>query len=216
MSDRVFIVYIKLLKNQLFLFFISANMQDYLLQLNRELQYRNYSPRTVDIYSNCLRFFLKRLNYDISKISREKVLDFVLYLQKQGKAPKTINLYKEVIKFFCRQIIKVSLGQEIRLSKEPKKLPVVLSRFEIQRLLDGTNNSKHKTLLSLAYGAGLRVGEIFYLRVGDINLDQRTIHIKSAKGQKDRITLLPDKIVDEIKQLMEGKSYNDPLFHSEQ
>jgi site-specific recombinase XerC len=78
-------------------------------------------------------------------------VDFILYLQKQGKAPKTINLYKEVIKFFCRQILKVSLGQEIKLTKEPRTLPVVLSRFEIQRLLDVTTNLKHKTLLSLAY-----------------------------------------------------------------
>jgi site-specific recombinase XerD len=128
-------------------------MQDYLLQLSKELQQRNYSPRTVEIYTNCLKFFLKWLDYDISKISREKVLDFILYLQKQGKAPKTVNLYKEVIKFFCRQIVRIPLGQEIKLSKEPKKLPVVLSRFEIQRILDSTNNTKHKTLLSLAYGA---------------------------------------------------------------
>ena len=191
-------------------------MQDYLLQLIRELQHRNYSPRTVEIYSNCLKFFLKRLNNDVSKISRDKVLDFVLHLQRQGKAPKTVNLYKEVIKFFCRQILKISLGQEIKLSKEPKKLPVVLSRLEIQKILDSVTNSKHKTLLSLAYGAWLRVGEIFYLRVGDINFDQKTIHIKSAKWQKDRITLLPDKIIDEIKQLTTWKSYNDPVFHSEQ
>jgi len=128
-------------------------MQEYLLQLTRELQQRNYSPRTVEIYSNCLRFFLKWIDYDISIISRDKVLDFILYLQKQGKAPKTVNLYKEVIKFFCIQIIKVSLGQEIKLSKDPRKLPVVLSRFEIQRILDSVTNSKHKTLLSLAYGA---------------------------------------------------------------
>jgi integrase len=96
---------------------------------------------------------LKWIDYDISIISRDKVLDFILYLQKQGKAPKTVNLYKEVIKFFCIQIIKVSLGQEIKLSKDPRKLPVVLSRFEIQRILDSVTNSKHKTLLSLAYGA---------------------------------------------------------------
>ena len=191
-------------------------MQDYLLQLTRELQQRNYSPRTVEIYSNCLRFFLKRIYNDVSVISRDKVLDFILYLQNQGKAPKTVNLYKEVIKFFCSQILKISLGQDIKLSKEPKKLPVVLSRFEIQRLLDNTNNSKHKTLLSLAYGAWLRVWEIFYLRVGDINFDQKTIHIKSAKWQKDRITLLPEKIIEAIKRLIDGKLYNEPVFHSEQ
>ncbi len=92
----------------------------------------------------------------------------------------------------------------------------MLSRFEIQRLLDSTNNSKHKTLLSLAYGAWLRVWEIVYLRVWDISLDQKIIHIKSAKGQKDRITILPEKIISHITLLMKWKLYDDPIFHSEQ
>ena len=190
-------------------------MQDYLNLLARELQQRNYSPRTIEIYRNCLRFFLKWLNNDVSQISREKVLDFVLFLQKQGKAPKTINLYKEVIKFFCRQILRISLGQEIKLSKEPKRLPVVLSRFEIQRLLDNTTNTKHKTLLSLAYGAWLRVSEIAYLRVGDINLDQKTIHIKSAKWQKDRISILSEKIRDELERYCSLKKSDEYVFESE-
>jgi integrase/recombinase XerD len=191
-------------------------MQDYVLLLTRELQQRNYSPRMIEVYSNCLKFFLRYLSNDVSRISREKVIDFILYLQKQGKAPKTINLYKEVIKFFCNQILHISLGEEIRLSKEPKKLPVVFSRFEIQRVLDAVVNKKHKTLLSLAYGAWLRVSEIVRLCVGDINLDQSSIHIKSAKGQKDRITILPEKLIGEIRSLMQNKSYGDPLFHSEQ
>jgi len=190
-------------------------MQDYPLLLQRELQHRNYSPRTVEIYSNCLRFFLKWIDYDISKINREKIIDFILHLQKQDKAPKTINLYKEVIKFFCSQIIKVSLGQEIKLSKEAKKLPIVLSRFEIQRILDSTKNIKHKLLLSLAYGAWLRVSEVISLCVGDINFDQKTIHIKSAKWQKDRLTLLPEKIIDWIQWLIDGKSCFDPVFSSD-
>ena len=190
-------------------------MQDYPLLLQRELQHRNYSPRTVEIYSNCLRFFLKWIDYDISKINREKIIDFILHLQKQDKAPKTINLYKEVIKFFCSQIIKVSLGQEIKLSKEAKKLPIVLSRFEIQRILDSTKNIKHKLLLSLAYGAWLRVSEVISLCVGDINFDQKTIHIKSAKWQKDRLTLLPEKIIDWIQWLIDGKSFFDPVFSSD-
>lgn len=128
-------------------------MQDYLSQLARELQQRNYSPRTLEIYSNCLKFFLKWLGGDVSLISREKVIDFIIYLQKQGKAPKTINLYKEVIKFFVKNILKLNIDINIKLSKEPKKLPIVLSRFEIQRLLEVLTNIKHKTLLALAYGA---------------------------------------------------------------
>lgn len=153
-------------------------MQDYLLQLTRELQQRNYSPRTVEIYSNCFKFFLKWINGDISKISREKVLDFILHLQKQGKASKTVNLYKEVIKFFCRQILKISLGQEIKLSKEPKKLPIVLSRAELDRMFSAPQNIKHKLLLMIAYGAGLRISEAKNLRVQDLDFDSLTIHIK--------------------------------------
>jgi integrase/recombinase XerD len=135
-------------------------MQDYVNQLSRELQQRNYSLRTVEIYSNCLRSFLKWLEYDVSKINREKVIDFILYLESQDRAPKTINLYKEVIKFFCSQILKLSVYFDIKLSKQPRTLPVVLSRQEIQKILDSVSNIKHKTLLALAYGAGLRVSEV--------------------------------------------------------
>ena len=156
-------------------------MQDHIIQLSRELQQRNYSPRTVEIYTNCLSYFLKWISYDVSQITRDKVIDFVLYLQSKDKAPKTINLYKEVIKFFCGQILKISIPFDIKLSKEPRKLSVILSRFEIQRILDSITNLKHRALLALAYGAGLRVSEIVCLCVGDINLDKRTIHIKSAK-----------------------------------
>ena len=127
-------------------------MQDYLLQLTRELQQRNYSPRTVEIYTNCLKFFLKRIVYDVSLITREKILDFILMLQKQGKAPKTVNLYKEVIKFFCSQILKVPFQIDIRLSKEPQKLPIVLSRSELDRMFSVPQNTKHRLLLMLAYG----------------------------------------------------------------
>lgn len=153
-------------------------MQDYLLQLTKELQQRNYSPRTVEIYFNCLRFFLKWLNYDVSKLSREKILDFILFLQKQGKAPKTINLYKEVIKFFCSQILKVSFDVDIKLSKEPKKLPIVLSRTELDHMFSVPQNIKHKLLLMVAYGAGMRLSEVKNLRVQDIDFGSLTIHIK--------------------------------------
>lgn len=153
-------------------------MQDYLNQLSRELRQRNYSPRTVEIYGNCLRIFLKWIYYDVSVISREKILDFIFYLQKQGKAPKTVNLYKEVIKFFCSQILAVPISIDIKLSKEPKKLPVVLSRMELDRMFTVPQNIKHKLLLMIAYGAGLRISEVRNLLVQDIDFASLTIHIK--------------------------------------
>lgn len=191
-------------------------MTDYLNLLARELQQRNYSPRTVEIYGNCLRFFLKWLGGDVSLISREKVIDFVLYLQSLWRAPKSINLYKEAIKSFVKNALKSHMYLDIKLSKEPKKLPVVLSRFEIQRMLEMTSNRKHRTLLALAYAAGLRVWEVVELRVQDVDLEQGFLHIKSAKGQKDRLTILSSKLTQDMKFLMSGKGGSDYLFHSEQ
>lgn len=190
-------------------------MQDYLLQLTKELQQRNYSPRTVEIYFNCLRFFLKWLNYDVSKLSREKILDFILFLQKQGKAPKTINLYKEVIKFFCSQILKVSFDVDIKLSKEPKKLPIVLSRTELDHMFSVPQNIKHKLLLMVAYGAGMRLSEVKNLRVQDIDFGSLTIHIKWAKWQKDRISILSEKIRDELQRYCSLKTSDAYVFESE-
>ncbi len=190
-------------------------MQDYLLQLTRELQQRNYSPRTVEIYSNCFKFFLKWINGDISKISREKVLDFILHLQKQGKASKTVNLYKEVIKFFCSQILKVSFDIHIKLSKEPKKLPIILSRIELDRMFSAPQNIKHKLLLMIAYGAGLRISEAKNLRVQDLDFDSLTIHIKWAKWQKDRISILSEKIREELSKYCALKKSDEYVFESE-
>lgn len=190
-------------------------MQDYLLQLSRELQQRNYSPRTVEIYTNCFKFFLKWLDYDVSKISREKIVDFILYLQKQGKAPKTINLYKEVIKFFCNQILKNAIAVDIKLSKQPKKLPIVLSRMELDRMFTVPQNIKHKLLLMVAYGAGMRLSEVRNLRVQDIDFGSLTIHIKWAKGQKDRISILSEKIRDELQRYCLLKKSDAYVFESE-
>ena len=190
-------------------------MTDYLNLLARELQQRNYSPRTIEIYEKCVSVFLKRLNDDVTTISREKVVDFVLYLQSTWKAAKSVNLYKEAIKSFVKNVLKSRMYLDIRLSKEPKKLPVVLSRFEIQSMLEATTNRKHKTLLALAYAAGLRVKEVVDLRVGDVDLEQWFLHIKSAKWQKDRLTILSSKLTEDLKFLMSGKSGSDFLFHSE-
>lgn len=132
-------------------------MQNYVDQLSRELQQRNYSPRTVEIYSNCLQYFLKWFVGDVAKITREKIVDFILYLQNKGRAPKTVNLYKEVIKCFVKIVLKFDIALDIKLSKQPKKLPVVLSRVEIQSMIDVLINRKHKTLIALSYAAGLRV-----------------------------------------------------------
>lgn len=81
----------------------------------------------------------------------------------------------------------------MKFAKRSQKLPIVLSREEINKIIEVLLNKKHKLLISLAYGAGLRVSEVINLKVKDINPEELTIHLKDAKGNlgKSLISLLP-------------------------
>ncbi|MDP2670522.1 MAG: hypothetical protein Q8O99_06515, partial [bacterium] len=97
--------------------------------------------------------FLNRYKKDIIQLQHQDIIDFTLYLQSGNKAPKTINLYKDALKYFMIHILGKSDFPTIKLSKEPRKLPVILSIEEIQSIIEVTTNPKHKLLLSLSYGA---------------------------------------------------------------
>ena len=103
----------------------------------------------------------------------------------------------------------------LKFAKRNKKLPIVLSREEIKNIIDVIRNPKHKLIISLAYGAGLRISEVVNLKVKDINLEELTIHLKNAKGKKDRITIFPEKIKNNLQSLIAGKNMDDYLFESE-
>lgn len=190
-------------------------MQDLISQLTKELKQRNYSYRTVEIYTRCVKYYLENwLKWDVDKICRENIVDFVLFLQTKNKAPKTINLYKEAIMFFARQILKKYIP-DIKLSKTPKKLPVILSKEEILNLINVTSNLKHKLILAIAYWAWLRISEVANLKCGDLDFSNDYIHIKWAKGNKDRITILPAKIKSGLNRFCLNKKSNDYVFESE-
>lgn len=111
--------------------------------------------------------------------------------------------------------MKIPQKINLKFAKRSKKLPIVLSREEINKIIEVLPNKKHKLLISLAYGAGLRVSEVINLKVKDINPEELTIHLKDAKGKKDRITIFPEKIKFDIINIMDGKDKNNFIFESE-
>lgn len=193
-------------------------MQDYLKQAESELLVRNYSPRTVKCYVSCLRpyfYFLQQKGMNPGMPDREAIKDFLLEKKKRGASPQTVNLYLNAIKFFYRQVMKEPDGVDLKFSKRPQKLPVILSRGEIGRILDSIRNPKHRLMVALAYGSGLRVSEVVNLRIGDIDFGRAVINVRAGKESKDRITLLPEKSAQEIKALSAGRKAGEQLFASE-
>jgi site-specific recombinase XerD len=95
---------------------------------------------------------------------------------------------------------------------EPKQLPVVLSREEVGQLLEVTANLKHQTLLMVAYSAGLRVGEVVQLKIGDIDASRLQIRVRGGKGQKDRYTLLSEVALEAVRAYVKAYGLREWLF----
>lgn len=189
-------------------------MQKWLEEAGIYLRLRNFSPKTVKAYVSALRFFFCFQNGDVS-FDLERVRRFLLMKVEAGASPQTVNLYLHAIKFFYRCIVKNPVQIDLKFAKRSLKLPVVLSRDEILRIIEVIGNFKHRLMISLAYGAGLRVSEVVKLRVGDVDVSGLTLHVKDAKGGKDRMTVFPEKLVADIQNFVAGKDKHDFVFPSE-
>lgn len=195
------------------------NITQCLEQVKRELRLRNYSPKTIKAYLYYLQEYIDFLAKDKKRFenigSAEKIRIFLSVKQDKGLSGQTLNLCLQAIKFFYREILRSQENIDLKFAKTSNKLPEVLSRTEIERLLAVIENDKHRLMIALSYGAGLRVSEVINLKVGDINVDELTIHLKEAKGKKDRLTVFSEKLKAEMAQVMEGKKINEYLFASE-
>ncbi len=191
------------------------NKQELLNMTERELNIRNYSKKTVKTYLHYISEYLDYKKENLEKMDPENIKDFILMKKEQKYSPQTLNLSINSLKFVYNNIIgeKMSLG--IHMAKRDKKLPVVLTREEVSKIIEVTLNKKHKLLLALSYGAGLRVSEVVDLRVKDIDFGNLTLHIKGAKGKKDRITVFPEKIKADLEELVKDKGGDAIVFESE-
>jgi site-specific recombinase XerD len=192
-----------------------SNAEQALVALDQHLRLKNYSPKTVKSYKGCLAKFLKLFPDCLNSLNIEYVKTFLLSMHDSGLSPQTINVYLQSIQFYFREILHQPFHYSLPYAKRPKRLPVILSRSEIEQILNHISNIKHKTMIALAYGAGLRVSEVVKLRVGNVDLESSVIYVYQGKGKKDRITLLPNAICENLQKSMCGKSPDDFLFDSE-
>lgn len=190
-------------------------MQTELQKTERELKIRNYSRKTIKSYLYGLREYFSFKGDGFERLDQENIRNFLLYCVQKQISPQSRNLFLYSIKFYYRNVVKNSQKIEIQSAKNPKSLPVVLSRSEIEKILQSLTNTKHRLLLSLAYGAGLRVSEVVALKIKDIDLEEMILHIKQAKGPKDRISVFPEKLIDDLRCLSTGKTKDDFVFSSE-
>lgn len=165
----------------------------YFNSLKKELISRKYSLQTIKVYLCYNKDFLKVARKSPEEITNSDIRNYLFHLVEERKiSTSTLNIAINALKFYYGIILKKNFIHEIRRPHKDKKLPVVLSREEVARIFSAIDNIKHKAPLMLIYSAGLRVSEVVKLELEDIDRKRRLIHIRVAKGRKDRYTLLSD------------------------
>lgn len=168
--------------------------------MERELKIRGYCPKTRKAYRNKVTAFGLFIGRKLAEADERQIMEFLFHLVDTKKASQsTVNQTISAIKFLYNAVLKSpKVVGEVPRPRREHKLPNVLSRNELTRLFEETANPKHHLLLMLTYGAGLRVSEIVSLQLEDIDADRGLIHIRRAKGKKDRYTILAAAVMDEL------------------
>jgi len=165
-----------------------------------DMRMRKLSPKTQASYIRVVKRFAGFLGRSPDTASAEDLRRYQLYLVDHGISSISLNAAITGLKFlFETTLDRPELLKKMHPVHEPRKLPVVLSREEVARLLAAVDNLKHQTALAVAYGAGLRASEVVALKVNDIDSQRMTLRIEQGKGSKDRYAMLSPVLLERLR-----------------
>jgi len=167
--------------------------EELLKNLKRELEIRNFSRKTIKSYLYSSEKFLEYSKN--SELNESAVKNYLQDIIKR-KNPSTVSTNLSAIEFFFDKVLNIKI--KLPHPKRNKTIPEILTPYEIKLMIDSIINIKHKLILKLLYGCGLRVSEIVALRKEDINFNESLIKINLAKGRKDRFVRIPCSIKEEL------------------
>jgi integron integrase len=182
---------------------LDARHQAVLNQLRTEMRARHYSLRTEQAYAHWMRRFVTfhRLKSP-RELGPEAVKEYLEFLAEERQvAASTQNQALNALVFLYEQVLGEPLGTigDFTRAKRPRRPPVVLTREEVNRLLDALTSTS-RLMAGLLYGSGLRLMECVRLRVKDVDFAQHQIVVRDGKGQKDRVTILPQRFQQPLRE----------------
>jgi integrase/recombinase XerD len=165
-----------------------------------DMRMRQLSPKTQATYLRIVHEFARFLGRSPDTATVEDLRRYQLHLVDHGTSPVSLNAAITGLKFFFEITLhEPELMARMQPVRVPRTLPVVLSPDEVRRLIAATGNLKHQTALSVAYGAGLRAGEVVALKVGDVDSQRMTLRVEQGKGRKDRYAMLSPVLLERLR-----------------
>ncbi len=185
---------------------VKTDTSDDIIQACNQLEYwmkhKRYSDSTMKTYCGSLKVFLTFVQpKPFNTISNHDIVRFVNgYILKNKLSFSFQNQVINAIKLYFREILHTQLDVEtIERPRREHKLPNVLSKEEVKAILEAPTNVKHKTMLSLVYACGLRRSELLNLKPRDVDSKRHLLIIRNAKGRKDRVAPISDKIIEMLR-----------------
>ncbi len=171
----------------------------------RQLKLNRLADKTHEAYLGAVTGLAKHYGRSPDRITGQEIQDYLLYLQVERElAWSSCNVAASGLKFFYTRVLQwESVSLELPPSKRPKTQPEVLARGEVVRLFNSVSNPKHRALLMITYGGGLRVSEVVSLKVSDIDSERMAIRVVQGKGRKDRRTILSRRFLNELRAYWE-------------
>jgi integrase/recombinase XerD len=169
--------------------------------MQEELQRRNYSAITIECYVRHVAEFANHFHRPPDVLGAEEIKQFQLHLINNKKiAWSTYIQAMAALRFFyVKTLGQTFMAEKIPYPKRPRHLPTVLSQEEVKRLLDAPTSLKDRALLMTLYGAGLRVSEACRLTIADIDSSRMVVHVRQAKGHKDRDVMLSPVLLETLR-----------------
>ena len=173
-----------------------------LKRMSVDIQMRGMSEQTHDVYVRYAGKFLDHCGKLASELDEGDARDYLISLMREGRLDSSsINLYNASIRFLFAVTLNRTINYlQLPRFKKRKELPELMTREETQRFIGECANVKHKSFFLLAYGGGLRIGEIAAVRVKDIDSKSMRIFVKGGKGKKDRFTLLSNECLCTLRE----------------
>jgi integrase/recombinase XerD len=179
-----------------------------------DLQIRHYSPTTVRIYLHAVSAFAEHFGKPPDQLAAEHIRQYQLFLvrDKEVSLPTFIQVVCALRFFYTHTLHRKISIERIPFPRRERKLPLILSREEVKALLEAPRNLRHRSLLAVLYGAGLRVSEAAQLKVSDIDSPRKVLWVRHGKGRRDRQTLLSPKLLDLLRSYWRADRPENWLF----
>jgi integrase/recombinase XerD len=186
---------------------------NFITAFRMEMKNRNYSHNTIHGY--CCHV-IRYITYSNKMAHLAPDVRLRQFLYSLRNSHEQARLSYQAIKLFYQLVLKKECPYSLNRVKTRKRLPVTLSKTEVLEIFGNVKNKKHYLTLALMYGSGLRISEVVKIRVRDLNLDEKTLRIVDSKSNKDRISVISDKLIDDLKAMVAGKDQKSPVFVTQQ